>query len=44
MVAIGRTMTWSERVGAWTEEKEAWAVISPVGPRLGQEGWWMASS
>ena len=44
MAAIGRTMTWSKRVGAWTEEGEAWAVISLASPRLGQEGWWMASS
>ena len=43
MAAIGRMMTWFERVGAWTGEGEAWAVISPMhpslaGPRLGQEG------
>ena len=49
MAAIGRTITWSEQVGAWTEEEEAWAMISPAhpspaGPRLSQEGRWMASS
>ena len=40
MAAIGQMMTWSERVGAWTGEGEAWVVISPTypsptGPRLG---------
>ena len=43
MAAIGQMMTWSEQVGAWTGEGEAWAVISlahpsPASPRLGQEG------
>ena len=49
MAAMERMMTWSRQVEAWTEEGEAWAVISsahpsPAGLRLGQEGWWMASS
>ena len=49
MAAMERMMTWSRKVETWAEEGEAWAEISPTHPspanhRLGQEGWWEASS